>query len=83
MSGTCEAGWRASSPVGSSPAGCGSALQHHAPHCGDVESGGCDVGREAPPCCLVGDSGRLAATGVELVRLKDPPGYVQPDALKC
>ena len=47
LSGTCEAGWRASSSVGSCPAGCGSACQQHAPHCGDVESGDrvvCDVG---------------------------------------
>ena len=28
------------------------------------------------------DPGRLVAAGVEPVRLKDPPGYVQPDALK-
>ena len=40
LSGTCEAGWRASGLVGSSPAGCGSACQTHAPYYGDVESGG-------------------------------------------
>ena len=39
-------------------------------------------GRSTPPCRLVGDPGRLVAAGVELVWLKDPPGYVQPDALK-
>ena len=44
LSGTCEAGWRASGLVGSSPAECGSASQQHAPHYGDVESGGRVVG---------------------------------------
>ena len=44
LSGTCEAGWHASSLVGSGPAGCGSVCQQHAPYYGDVESGGRVVG---------------------------------------
>ena len=78
LSGTCEAGWRASSLVGSGSAGCGSATNGTP---GTVRRGVWRPrrgrrGSSSPPCCPVGDPGRLEAAGVvdfslQVIRLAD------------
>ena len=60
LSGTCEAGWRASGLVGSLSGTCEAGWRasrlvgSDSAGCGSVVGVVGDVGLEAPPCCLVG-----------------------------